>query len=69
MEQLNAVTLKNELWETLKDIKNNRLEASKGDAIAAQAREILRTVNTQVKIVDKAKEQIPQDLIDFAIQK
>lgn len=66
MEQLNAVTLKEKLWSTLNAIKDGNLEASKGDAIASQAREILRTVRTQVTILDKAHADITKELVDFA---
>ena len=69
MKVLNAVTLKESLWETLNNIKEGKLEASKGDAIASQAREILRTVNVQVKIIDKVKTEISEELKDFAIVK
>lgn len=69
MEKLNAVTLKNQLWETLHGIKNGELDASKGDAIASQAREILRTTKVQVKIIDMAKAEVSKELIDFAIVK
>lgn len=67
MQKLNAVNLKQSLWETLNNIKDGDLEAAKGDAIASQAREILRTVNTQVKIIDKAKSEISNELKDFAM--
>lgn len=66
MEQLNAVTLKTALWETLHKIKSNEMEAAKGDAIAAQAREILRTIKTQVMILDKAHATVTSELMSFA---
>lgn len=37
-----------------------------GDAIAAQAREILRTVRTQLAIFQQAAEKVSKELIDFA---
>ena len=69
MKELNAVTLKNSLWETLNNIKNGELEASKGDAIASQAREIIRTVGVQIKIIDKAKSEMTSELKEFAMPK
>ena len=66
METLNAATLKGQLWETLHGIKSGQIDAAKGDAIAAQAREILRTTKVQVTIMDKAKKDISQELVDFA---
>lgn len=67
MKKLNAATLKASLWETLNNIKTGDLEAAKGDAIASQAREILRTIKTQVMIIDKSKEEMTQELKDFAV--
>lgn len=69
MKELNAVTLKEELWDTLKKIKSNELEAARGDAIASQAREILRTIKTQVQIIDKMHENITTELQNFAAPK
>ena len=69
MEQLNAVTLKTSLWETLNGIKNGEIDAAKGDAIASQAREILRTTNTQLKIVTMAKVELSDEIKGFAIPK
>lgn len=68
MEQLNAVTLKQQLWETLHGIKNGEIDAAKGDAIASQAREILRTTKTQVLILDKSHLEMTKELRTFASQ-
>jgi len=69
MEALSAVTLKDRLWETLNRIRTNELDAAKGDAIASQAREILRTTNTQLKIVAMSKLELSDELIGFAMPK
>jgi hypothetical protein len=37
-----------------------------GDAIAAQAREILRTVKVQLQVAGQAKRVVPQDVIKFS---
>lgn len=66
MVQLSAVTLKDTLWSTLNEIKDGSLDAAKGDAIASQAREILRTIKTQVLILDKAHRDITKELSEFA---
>lgn len=63
---LSAVNLKEALWDTLNEIKTERLPASTGDAIASQAREIIRTVKVQLQIVAQSKRQVPTELIDFA---
>jgi hypothetical protein len=39
---------------------------AQGDAIAAQAREILRTVKVQLQIVGQSKRSVPLDVIEFA---
>ena len=67
METLNAGTLKQQLWETLHEIKSGSIDAAKGDAIASQAREILRTIKTQVQIIDKAHVEMSNELKSFAL--
>lgn len=63
---LSAVNLKNTLWDTLQQIKNDEMLPAQGDAIAAQAREILRTVKVQLQIVGQSKRSVPMEVIDFA---
>jgi hypothetical protein len=63
---LSAVNLKQALWETLYAIKDNKMLPGQGDAVAAQAREILRTVKVQLQIAAQGKHQVPMDVIDFA---
>jgi hypothetical protein len=63
---LSAVNLKNALWETLNDIKSDKMQASQGDAIASQAREILRTVKVQLQVCTHTKRSVPLEVIDFA---
>lgn len=63
---LSAVNLKNVLWETLNEIKSDTILPAQGDAIAAQAREILRTVKTQLQIVGQSKRSVPIEIIEFA---
>jgi len=66
MKGLSATNLKAALWETLNDVKNDKMQAAQGDAIAGQAREILRTVKTQLQICAQAKRNVPTEVIDFA---
>lgn len=66
MAELSAVNLKQALWETLNSIKNDTMQASQGDAIASQAREILRTVKVQLQIANQTKRSVPVEVIDFA---
>lgn len=63
---LNASSLKNVLWDTLNDIRTNQIQANRGDAVASQAREILRTIKTQLSVASAAKRGIPKDIIHFA---
>lgn len=66
MEKLTAVNLKNALWGTLKGLQNGTVQYTDADAIASQAREIIRTSNLQVKIAQAANRNLPQELIDFS---
>ena len=66
MKQLSAVSLKHVLWETLNEIKSDQMLPAQGDAIAAQAREILRTIKVQLQVAGQAKRQVPMDVVDFA---
>jgi hypothetical protein len=65
---LSAENLKNALWETLHAVKNGEILPGQGDAIASQAREILRTVKIQLQIAGQAKRRVPTDVVDFAEQ-
>lgn len=66
MKNLSAVNLKSALWETLNNIKSDKMLPAQGDAIAAQAREILRTVKVQLQIVGQSKRKVPTEIIEFA---
>lgn len=63
---LKASTLKDVLWETLVDLRANDMPANRADAIAAQAREILRTVKVQLQVTNAAKRPVPRGIVDFA---
>ena len=64
--QLNASNLKSELWSTLNELRGGKIQPGQGDAIASQAREILRTVKTQLLVTNQAKRPVPADCIKFA---
>lgn len=66
--KLKASTLKDVLWETLIDLRSNDMPANRADAIASQAREILRTVKTQMQVTNAAKRPVPRQIVDFAEQ-
>lgn len=69
MEKLTAENLKNVLWDTLNKVKSGEIQASQADSIATQSREILRTVNTQLKVSSQAKRDVPLEVINFSENK
>lgn len=66
MTELTATSLKSALWETLQGLKTGTMQPAEGDAIASQAREILRTTNTQLRIAQQSKRNVPADVIAFS---
>lgn len=66
MSDLTATALKSALWETLNSVKDDKMDAGRADAIAAQAREILRTTNTQLRVAQQAKRPVSADVIKFS---
>lgn len=66
MQALSAVSLKQALWETLNDIKSDKMQPAQGDAIASQAREILRTVKVQLQVCTHTKRSVPLEVVEFA---
>jgi len=63
---LTAKNLKSALWETLQAVKTGDMQPGQADAVASQAREILRTTNTQLRVVQQAKRTVPVDVLTFA---
>ena len=63
---LSAVNLKEALWDTLNQIKCDKMLPAQGDAIACQAREILRTIKVQLQVAGQAKRGVPQEIIEFS---
>lgn len=66
MKELTAANLKTALWETLTGVKSETMSPAQADAIASQAREILRTTNTQLRIASQSSRQIPAEVITFS---
>lgn len=64
--ELTAKNLKESLWETLNQVKDGTMQPGQGDAVASQAREILRTTNTQLRIAQQAKRTVALDVVNFA---
>lgn len=65
-QSLSAVSLKSLLWETLQQVKCGDMTPAQGSAVASQAREILRTVKTQLNIFSQSGSSVADELIDFA---
>lgn len=63
---LTAGNLRDVLWSTLNELKDDNMMPNRADAIAAQAREILRTVNTQLRIAGAARRNVPTGIIKFS---
>jgi adenylate kinase len=66
MEKLTAVNLKNALWDTLQGLKDGKIQYTDADAISSQAREIIRTTNTQIKIAQASNRGLPKEVIAFS---
>ena len=66
IKELNASNLKSALWETLNLVKEGTMQAGNADAVASQAREILRTVKVQLQVTQQSKRSVPADVIAFA---
>lgn len=66
IQPLTASTLKDILWETLTDLKSENILPNRADAIAAQSREILRTIKIQLQVAGQAKRGVPKDIIAFS---
>lgn len=66
MKMLSACSLKDALWDTLQQVQSNKMAPAQGDAVASQAREILRTIKVQLQVCAQSKRNVPTDVIDFA---
>ena len=66
MKTLSAANLKQTLWETLNSLKDDSMMPNQGDAIASQAREILRTVKVQLMVAAQTKRTVPEEVVAFA---
>jgi hypothetical protein len=64
--ELTAKNLKESLWETLQGVRTGKIAAAEADSVATQAREILRTTNTQLQIFRQAKRNVSVEVINFA---
>lgn len=63
---LTATNLKSALWDTLNDLRGEKIQPGEGDAIACQAREILRTVKVQLQVAAQTNRGVPKEVIEFS---
>ena len=66
MTNLTAMDLKSALWNTLNQVKSKRMMPGHADAIASQAREILRTIKIQLDISGHTNRPVPYEVIEFS---
>lgn len=64
--KLNAETLKDTLWETLRLLRDDKISGDSAVAIAKQSKEILRIIKMQVTISKETKREIPEAVIKFS---
>jgi hypothetical protein len=63
---LTATSLKEALWGTLNQVRSKKMLPGHADAVAAQAREILRTVKIQLAISGQTSRPVPFEVIEFS---
>jgi hypothetical protein len=63
---LTASNLKEALWITLNQVKAKRMLPGHADAVASQAREIIRTVKVQLQISGQTNRPVPVEVIEFS---
>ncbi len=67
-DKLNAENLKAALWDTLGRVKDGDMLPSHADAVASQAREILRTVKLELQIASQSKATVPSKVKAFSAE-
>lgn len=63
---LTANSLREALWTTLNQVKAKKMLPGHADSIAAQAREILRTVKVQLQISSQINRPVPVEVVEFS---
>jgi len=64
--ELSAKNLKATLWDTINDLREQKIDPGVADAIASQSREMIRIVREQRMIVQNAGLAMPDEVIEFA---
>jgi hypothetical protein len=63
---LTASSLKEALWNTLNQVKSKKILPGHADAVATQAREILRTVKVQLMVSGQTNSPVPTEVVEFS---
>jgi len=63
--ELNAKNLKKILWDNLQGIQNGNVQPAQADSMASQAREILKTVKTELEICKQSGKPVSDKLQKF----
>ena len=63
---LTASSLKDALWNTLNQVKSKKILPGHADAVASQAREILRTVKVQLMVSGATNRPVPNEVVEFS---
>jgi len=66
LPKLTAENLKETLWETLHELRDGKIQTKDADAVAGQAREIVRATNIQLRVLNQAKANITAKMVQFA---
>ena len=63
---LTAKNLKMTLWDTINDLREQKIDPGVADSIASQSREVVRIAREQRMIIQSAGLALPDELITFA---
>ena len=63
--KLSGKALKEELWSSLQDIRKGKMTSTDAHAVSSNAKEIIRTIRTELQILNQAKQSVTDDLLDF----
>lgn len=65
-DKLSAATLKDQLWNTLRGVRDGSTTVQQANAIATASREIVRVARLQIMVSEAAKRDVSADLVTFA---
>jgi hypothetical protein len=63
--ELNAKNLKETLWTNLKGVQDGSVQTTQADSMASQAREILKTIKTELEICRQSGKAVSEKLQKF----